>query len=411
MKRYDDRILARLLDRYEGSLLYEGRNQVQVSIAVKLTRAVLPEYFDETCTEYTVIDEQLTALEQEGLIRLDWGRTSKHIIERCILNVEAADRAYARLHRTPKREKEQKLSAMLSALQHQCPAASVQTYLQYIEQRLQEGKSVRAELDLDEPESFRTLCILVDAIEQNAEECFLRELSVRTFRDSKVAEQYMGKAVSVLRRYSERIARLAASDDMSDEDILAEYNVYRNPSWLLMKGSGQLVIDGMSMALSSLPLGFGIAGADVEKLSWDPLQAPRRVLTIENLTSFHRWRDRQRDTLCIYLGGFANRYRRTLLMQLQARYPDAEYVHFGDIDCGGFLIWKALCEGTGISFGLAAMDEATYLRFCGEGRPLTEHDRRTLDRMKADPFFAGQCRLFDRMLSTGMKLEQECIEL
>ena len=57
------------------------------------------------------------------------------------------------------------------------------------------------------------------------------------------------------------------------------------------------------------------------------------------------------------------------------------------------------------------MDEATYLRFCGEGRPLTEHDRRTLDRMKADPFFAGQCRLFDRMLSTGMKLEQECIEL
>ncbi len=411
MKRYDERLLNLLLDRYEGSLLYDGRNQVNVSIFVKLSRKVLPEYYDETCTEYTVIDEQLTALEKTGLIRLDWGRTHTHIIERCILNVDAADRAYAWLRRTPKREKDRRLRALLSELGGSLSAASVHAYLEYIESRLSEGKSVRAEFDPEHPESLRTVCVLVDAIEQNPAECFLRELSVRTFRDSKTAEQYMGKAVGILRRYSERIASIAASGEMSDEDLLTEYNVYRNPSWLLLKGSGQLQIGENRIGLAALPLGFGIAGADADRLSWDPEHAPKRVLTIENLTSFHRWRDRKNDTLCVYLGGFANRYRRRLLMQLREQYPEAAFVHFGDIDCGGFQIWKALCEETGISFRLCAMDEETYLRYCGEGRPLTEHDRRTLLHMKEDPFFSGQCRLFDAMLERGMKLEQECIEL
>lgn len=57
IKRYDERILSLLLDRYEGSLLYTGRNQVNVSIAVRLTKSVMPEYFDQTGTEYAVIDE------------------------------------------------------------------------------------------------------------------------------------------------------------------------------------------------------------------------------------------------------------------------------------------------------------------------------------------------------------------
>lgn len=411
MKRYDERILKLLLDRYEGSLLYEGRNQVNITIAVKLTKSIVPEYFDQTGTEYTIIDEQLTALERTGLIRLVWGKNNKHIIERCELNTDEAARAYAMLKRIPKHDKEEILKAKLSDIRTGSSSDTVNAYISYIEDRLKNGRSLKSELDIDNIEGLEQSLQLVNAIELNTDECFVRELSIRTFRDSKTAEQYMSKAVGILRRFSAYIRGLAAAEDMSEEDILAEYSIFRNPSWVMLKGSGRLKIGDSIAALEVLPLGFGIAGADTDRIVWDAEAAPRRILTIENLTSFHRWRDRNGDTICIYLGGFANRYRRALIRQLKTSYPDAEYVHFGDIDCGGFNIWKALCQETGIDFALAGMDEDTYLAHCAEGRPLTENDRRTLTRMKEDSFFAAQHGLFDLMLEKGLKTEQECVEI
>lgn len=411
MKRYDERLLGLLLDRYESSLLYDGKNQVNVSIAVKLTKSIIPEYYDQTGTEYTVIDEQLTAMEQAGLIHLIWGKNNKHIIEKCELNISEAGKAYALLKRVPKHDKEKRLCKLITGLRSECGSRTAERYISYIEERLKGGKSLRAELDLDSTDGFLQTVRLVNAIELNTEECFVRELSIKIFHDSKTAEQYMARAVNVLKRFSETVEGLTAVSDMSDEDILAEYNVYKNPSWVMMKGSGSLRLGADIIGLRSLPLGMGIAGADLGRIAWSAENAPRRVLTIENLTSFHRWKDKSADTICIYLGGFANRYRRELLVQLKAVYPESEYVHFGDIDCGGFYIWKALCKETGISFGLIGMDEECYLEHLSDGRPLTENDRKNLAKMKEDDFFGAQHKLFDLMLEKGLKTEQECVEI
>jgi len=88
-----------------------------------------------------------------------------------------------------------------------------------------------------------------------------------------------------------------------------------------------------------------------------------------------------------------------------------KYYHFGDIDCGGFRIWKDLCKKTEIPFGLLGMDCDTYRRYLKFGRDLTELDKKTLQRMLEDPFFEGQRELFQMMLEKGKKLEQECVEM
>ena len=152
-----------------------------------------------------------------------------------------------------------------------------------------------------------------------------------------------------------------------------------------------------------------MAGIDAAEIKWCRDNAPKKVLTIENLTSFHRFIGN--DTLCVYLGGFADRYQRSLLKNIYEIYPNAEYIHFGDIDCGGFYIWKALCEETGIPFRLIKMDSDTYSEKYTEGKALTENDRKRLEKMKTDPFFRQQWSLFDIILKKGFKIEQECIEL
>lgn len=70
-----------------------------------------------------------------------------------------------------------------------------------------------------------------------------------------------------------------------------------------------------------------------------------------------------------------------------------------------------MCEETGIPFGLTKMDSDTYSEKYTEGKPLSENDRKRLEKMKTDPFFRQQCGLFDIMLEKGFKIEQECIEL
>ena len=103
--------------------------------------------------------------------------------------------------------------------------------------------------------------------------------------------------------------------------------------------------------------------------------------------------------------------KREFLKTLFQAYPYAEYFHFGDIDCGGFHIWKDLCLKTKIPFKTLSMDLETYHKYLKWGRKLTEQDRKALENMIKDPFFGYQSELFKSMLEHDVKLEQECIDV
>ena len=59
MKRYDEKVLGYLLDRYERSLLYSGKNKVNRAVSMPVSKKTLPEYFDESALQYEVIHQQL----------------------------------------------------------------------------------------------------------------------------------------------------------------------------------------------------------------------------------------------------------------------------------------------------------------------------------------------------------------
>lgn len=101
MKRYDEKVLNSLLDKYENSLLYTGRNQRKQSIEFPVKKSTLPEYFDETSMQFEVVHAQLAELEEKGFVRLIWRKGKEgHILEKCLLQTERAEEIYAWLHRT-----------------------------------------------------------------------------------------------------------------------------------------------------------------------------------------------------------------------------------------------------------------------------------------------------------------------
>lgn len=408
MKRYDEKILNKLLDRYEGSLLYSGKNQVNISITVPVQKNIIPEYFDESSMQYDVIHEQLEALEEKGYIRLIWKNKKKgHILDKCELVVERADEAYRLLRRKPRDQKEQEIVRIGKI--YLGKAVVLDQFLEWITTRINAGESVKKYVDTGSPATFDRLCRLIWKILTNEDECFLRKFSISCFHDSKVAEKEIEKAAHIIAEFSEDSRFYGLSAD----EILEEYNIYRNPSWVMMKGSGMFAgqRDGIrsEVSLDAFPGGIGVSNQDIEGIGWSQVIKPDRIITIENLTSFHQWNcDPSAKELCIYLGGYHNRAKRRFLMKLYEAYPEAEYCHFGDIDCGGFRIWKDLCLKTGIEFQPLLMDRDTYLKFLEFGRELTETDRKTLGAMMEDAFFEKQRELFELMLEKGKKIEQEC---
>lgn len=409
MKRYDEKVLNMLLDKYEGSLLYTGKNQHNITIAIPIQKRSFPEYFDEASIQYDVIHEQLEMLEEKGYIRLVWKNKRRgHILEKCELVTEQADKIYQYLGRKTRAGKEQKVKEICEA--YKGKADILDAFLDWVEERFGNEESVKKYVNLENVKDFERLCELIWHILTNDKECFVREFSVRYFHDSKLAEKEITKAVGVIVRFSPT----DALEDLESWEVLEEYNIYKNPSWLMLKGKAEFQLGASVVDLSTIPGGIGIANSDIGDICWNREKEPQRVVTIENLTSFHGWRKQTQaacSELCIYLGGYHNRAKRIFLKNLYEAYPEAEYYHFGDIDCGGFRIWKDLCEKTGIPFETLHMDCGTYKQYLTWGKELTEGDRRLLRAMQEDAFFEGQKELFALMLTEGKKLEQECVRV
>ena len=411
MKRYDEMVLGYLLDRYERSLLYFGKNRINRAVTMSVSPKTLPEYFDESALQYEVIHQQLEMLEAGGYVRLLWkNKKTGHILERCELNLEHLEGSYALLRRKPKILKEQEILDICSA--YQGKAKEMDRFLEWIEKQIQGGRSIQKYTDIDTPQDFARLCRLILSILMNESECFLRQFSIRHFHDSKLAEKDITRAVHIIAEFSEK----ERFSDLETEEILAEYNIYRNPSWMMMKGNVKIRTQSgdshMDIDLRLFEGGLGISNQDIDNICWDPASPVEKVVTVENLTSFYQWKlDESEAVLCIYLGGYHNEVKRLFLQKLYRTYPDAEYRHFGDIDCGGFRIWKNLCVKTGIPFIPIYMDLVTYNKYFQWGRKLTEQDKKTLNAMKKDSFFREQKELFERMLEQGRKIEQECVEV
>jgi len=139
------------------------------------------------------------------------------------------------------------------------------------------------------------------------------------------------------------------------------------------------------------------------------LEEIKKVITIENLTTFFRWS--KPESILIYLGGYHNRIRRELLMMIYRQIPDAEYLHFGDIDVGGFEIYEDLCEKTGIPFRTLHMDVETIEKYKEFAKKLTQNDRNRLKNLQEKREECSYSDVIGYMMEYGIKLEQESMSL
>lgn len=403
--RYEERILQTLLDSYERSRLSRGENEVAVHIAFPITPKTMPIYFDENSLAYEEIHGTAGHLEEMGYTCSVWkGGKKNHILQKIVLCDEKVDEIYRHLGRVPEKQMQQAQLAVLQELKTECSTPVARNFICWLMKRLEQGKTVKEYLNLDDTEGSRRLIRAIHRIETNQKEIYIREFSVQCFGDSKELEKKSGLIGKIFRRFSDDM------EDMDNDVILAEYGIYRTPNYVYVKGSGRLRIgtpEAYDIDLRSLRQGIGLSGEDLDGLEWKVDVSVKRIITIENLTTFFRWEEP--DSVLIYLGGYHNAGRRKFLQKLYQVFPEAEYFHFGDIDVGGFEIYEDLCRRTGIPFDTYKMGISELEQYEQYTRELTENDRKRMDSLLNDEAYENVWPILRYMKEHGKKLEQESI--
>lgn len=391
-------ILHKLMDKYERSKLATGEQKRTIRIRFPFNKKTIPEYFNEAnYRQIEQINEACRILEERGFVTIDW-RIRDQYISAVELNVNQVDVVYDYLNRPRKHEHEQALIMLLSAYTDR--SDFVGRFAQEMVARLNKHLSVKRYFDLSNIKDSEDLLTALCALVEQQEEILKRKFSVLLFKDSKRFERIENRVISIIREFS-------GEDFREDDDVLAEFNVLTNPSYVYMKGKGLFQCFKETIDLEKLGMEWVLNAKAVERLAILHLPV-ERVLTIENLTTFYEYE--AKDELVIYLGGYHNRLRRALLKKIHQQYPNLLFYHWGDIDLGGIQIFHHLRKKTQIPVQPLFMDLQTLKRY--------EHDAQRIDNksymkkltaLLSDEQYHEFHEVIHYMVDHQIRLEQERI--
>lgn len=391
-------IINKLLDKYEKSKTFTGDNKVTQSFEKRIAE-VFPKYTDDAEYElFCEINEAMVLLERKGLITIKFQRVN--IISKVALNPEMADECYYYVGREPRKTEQEWIKDVI------CRIRGCVILDKYADVQLNKiTKNQKVEYYDGNKSDFCDLLKLITELSQNEEEQFVRDFSIKLFKDSKRIERLSSKAAALMYQYG---------DFLDKESVLEECGIVNTPTYVCMKGQGALILGNQKIDLSMMKGDIALSTASLKELNRVVVYG-RRVITIENLTSFHDYAGT--EDFVIYLGGFHNKTKREFLRFLYTQNTDVEYRHFGDIDAGGFYILEHLKAKTGIPFRSIYMDIQTLKKYSSQTIELSGNDRKRLERllskinveMEQSGLSENYSEVLQYMLSNNCKLEQEVV--
>ena len=396
MKDFGKTILNRLLDKYENSVLSKGGSERKLSISLSLKDKELATYCAVDSYDYrSRNDSVLAEYEKNGFIVVK--RDKFCDFESLTLNIDRVDEIYYFLNRANPGKELEKVGQILSDEEEiGLVGKYIESCRDWIEKKHSFPKSFNS------CEQLKDILLGIKEIENLDKETKFRDFSVKVYGDSKKFEKLKSRIARIFYDFDEE----CLVDNFDDEtvlEILSEKNLVRNTTYAIIKGDVTFKLNSVIINLSQLGYEYCLSDEMINDLMFIKTGA-KKVITVENLTTFYDFSEE--EYIVLYLGGFHNHTKRTLIKKLHDSYPELLFFHFGDVDAGGIHILKHLRSKTGVAFLPYKMDVDTLLSNKERWKKLTDNDIKRLKKIDDEEFLG----LINFMLSNNCKLEQEAIE-
>lgn len=399
MNKYEIKIVNALLKKYYKRKAIHKDTEINRRIDLPATK-ILKDYSDYNVNlnEKELVNKAIISLEEYGFITVSKLKLSEDFekIYLCVDNVESLEEYAAKnLDIIPRSFAVDDLKSIIKKYRNK--GEIVNYYINELENTIQ-NRSIRLDVMKEED-----ILKIITFLENNKEFLYIREVSMLIFGDSKYLENYRKTQVcSILYSYYVK----NGEDVFREENLLERFNVYDIDQEICIKGPVLIGFENKTIDIDGLTGGVSFSIKDIDKIKRIVVNSDR-IMTIENKTSFLRM---NQGDCYIYLGGFATKPQVTFIKKLIENNPDKRYLHFGDIDAGGFWIHKKLCEQTNMKFDLFCMDKKTLQNdnYKDYVKSLTENDVVRLTNLKDNSEYQ-EC--IEWILKNNFKLEQEIVSL
>ena len=333
MNKYEVKIAKELLKKYYKRKSIHKDAAISRRIALPISK-ILKEYssYNADLKEKETVNMAINTLETNGFITTSLLKYSEDyekiylVTERVSLFEQYAAKE---LGINPRSFAVEELKKIIGEYKKTGPITEF--YITELENLIQNSAT-----DLD-PIKEKDLLKVLSFLESNNDFLYLREASMLIFGDSKYLENHRKSQVcSILSRYY----IVNGEEVFEDENLLERFHVFDIDQNVCIKGPVTVKIDGRLIDIVGFTGGVSFSVKDIDKIESITVHC-KQVMTIENKTSFLRMNG---DRCYIYLGGFATKPQIAFIKKLIVQNSDKKYLHFGDIDAGGFWIHKKLCE-------------------------------------------------------------------
>ncbi len=394
---YGKDILNRLLDMYERRGIFNKEASSLRAIQIEVGK-VYPAYADRYNHDaYKDINVAIDKLCTEKFIIAEPNSSGQYI--KVKLNVDMIFECYAKLKRVSIPKQCEKVKEVLKPYLNNDVELITAIARDWIE-LLVEYKKLPYDLKYDS-NRVEDVMHVIEAILKLNKETYIRNFSTALFKDSKrFQKEFRGHVEGILFDYTDAL--------VEKDKILEFYNLYENPTYVLIKGDARILFETSVIDVAEMPDGIALSNASLDRIKEITVKT-KRVITVENLTTYHDADDE--GAVHIYLGGYHNRSKQMLLEKLYADNKFCDYLHKGDLDVYGFLILENLKEKTGIPFMPLMMDVVTLERFYDAGlyKELTATDIKMIEKNK-NTKLASYVDVLQFMLDNNCKVEQESIK-
>ena len=381
-KKYETIILNKLLSKYEKSKLSTIGSTKNIQISIKLDEKTLPEYVNEDSYHYEKeINDTISSLKDNQFIDYT---TKNNRIEKITLNLSNIEAIYTYLNLESPTTKRMKYLSIAEYYQNKGPLTSA--FSNHVINIINEYKPHAKYFNTTD--ELKEIFLILDKLDNQKEEISRRTFSSKYLNDSKRLETIQTKIEKII----------IECTNNQNEDILSNYNVYKNPTFIYLKGNITLKINKQIIDLNKLSNELILSSNHLRDLEILNLSV-NNVITVENLTTFYDYPIN--DNLIIYLGGYHNEIR-NFNNQLN-------FYHSGDIDAGGFYILNHLINNTGIKFIAKDMNIETLLKYKNYTKELTKEDIKRLTSLKQQENMYSYLDVIEYMITNKVKLEQENI--
>lgn len=392
MKNYRKEILEYFIKSYENSAYGNGLSPSPRRITFDLNKKY-PDYGGSRFYELTEeIEKVAFQLCEEGLVQFSnksiYGKRKLEFVN----NEKNIEKIYHELQRKSLKEKKEKYLLYLEKYDDDSFLAEFQ---KVIKKKVQNNKGLSPYLKTDDVEDLENVMKILQGMKNQEEEISFRKFSEKVLGDTKKLEKYKNKIYHIIKDfYDDSIKNV--------DDAFELFYIRKNPAYVYLKGNAILQINDQVIDLNQMNQYFVLPSICIKRLKIKEMHA-KQIMTIENLTSFHDVS--LKDTFFIFTNGFHNHAIEEFLKCIYDFLGEnVSYLHFGDIDAGGFHIYENLKKKTQIPFKTYNMNIEMLKKYNVYTKSLTENDRKRLLTFKENHH-----EVIEYMLKHNVKLEQEII--